>query len=85
MAFARAVAARFDIDNLLYLITFAERFGSSRLMINILMSNYNILVARLDISFLVSCTSFLAPRDVVETTIYLQLTLHYNYGFYSGD
>jgi hypothetical protein len=49
------------------------------------MSNYNILVARLDISFLVSCTSSLAPRDVVETTIYLQLTLHYNYGFYSGD
>jgi hypothetical protein len=38
------------------------------------MSNYNILVARLDISFLVSCTSSLAPLDVVETTIYLQLT-----------
>jgi hypothetical protein len=49
------------------------------------MSNYNILVARLDISFLVSCTSSLAPRDVVETTIYLQLTLHYNYGFYSSN
>jgi hypothetical protein len=32
MAFARAVAAGFVIDNLLYLITFAERFGSSRLM-----------------------------------------------------
>jgi hypothetical protein len=32
MAFARAVAAGFDIDNLVYLITFAERFGASRLM-----------------------------------------------------
>jgi hypothetical protein len=32
MAFARAVAAGFDIDNLLYLISFAERFGASRLM-----------------------------------------------------
>lgn len=32
MAFARAVAAGFDIDNLGYLITFAERFGASRLM-----------------------------------------------------
>ncbi|GJN40394.1 hypothetical protein PR202_gb29601 [Eleusine coracana subsp. coracana] len=31
MAFARAVAAGFDIDNLLYLIIFAERFGASRL------------------------------------------------------
>ncbi|XP_020148466.1 COP1-interacting protein 7 [Aegilops tauschii subsp. strangulata] len=32
MAFARAVAAGFDIDNLIYLISFAERFGASRLM-----------------------------------------------------
>ncbi|KQK11943.1 COP1-interacting protein 7 [Brachypodium distachyon] len=32
MAFARAVAAGFDIDNLGYLISFAERFGASRLM-----------------------------------------------------
>ncbi|OEL35485.1 hypothetical protein BAE44_0003496, partial [Dichanthelium oligosanthes] len=32
MAFARAVAAGFDIDNLGYLIAFAERFGASRLM-----------------------------------------------------
>ncbi|CAN6296937.1 unnamed protein product [Urochloa humidicola] len=32
MAFARAVAAGFDIDNLVYLITFAESFGASRLM-----------------------------------------------------
>jgi hypothetical protein len=32
MAFARAVAAGFDIDNLLYLISFAERFGASRMM-----------------------------------------------------
>lgn len=32
MAFARAVAAGFDIDNLVYLITFAECFGASRLM-----------------------------------------------------
>uniref|UniRef100_A0A0D9WYC1 COP1-interacting protein-related n=1 Tax=Leersia perrieri TaxID=77586 RepID=A0A0D9WYC1_9ORYZ len=32
MAFARAVAAGFDIDNLSYLIAFAERFGASRLM-----------------------------------------------------
>ncbi|TVU44266.1 hypothetical protein EJB05_03702 [Eragrostis curvula] len=32
MAFARAVAAGFDIDNLLYLTIFAERFGASRLM-----------------------------------------------------
>jgi hypothetical protein len=32
MAFARAVAAGFDIDNLLYLISFAECFGASRLM-----------------------------------------------------
>lgn len=32
MAFARAVAAGFDINNLVYLITFAERFGASRLM-----------------------------------------------------
>ncbi|KAL6909615.1 hypothetical protein ACP4OV_001896 [Aristida adscensionis] len=32
MAFARAVAAGFDIDNLVYLITFAEYFGASRLM-----------------------------------------------------
>ncbi|KAG2544310.1 hypothetical protein PVAP13_9KG025000 [Panicum virgatum] len=32
MAFARAVAAGFDTDNLVYLITFAERFGASRLM-----------------------------------------------------
>ncbi|OEL34202.1 hypothetical protein BAE44_0004777 [Dichanthelium oligosanthes] len=33
MAFARAVAAGFDIDNLVYLITFAERFGASRLIL----------------------------------------------------
>ncbi|VAI40847.1 unnamed protein product [Triticum turgidum subsp. durum] len=32
MAFARALAAGFDIDNLIYLISFAERFGASRLM-----------------------------------------------------
>ncbi|KAF8690836.1 hypothetical protein HU200_041233 [Digitaria exilis] len=32
MAFARAVAAGFDIDNLGCLIAFAERFGASRLM-----------------------------------------------------
>ncbi|ONM53142.1 COP1-interacting protein-related [Zea mays] len=32
MAFARAVAAGFDIDNLGYLIAFAERFGAARLM-----------------------------------------------------
>ncbi|GJN36476.1 hypothetical protein PR202_gb25381 [Eleusine coracana subsp. coracana] len=32
MAFARAVAAGFDIDSLGYLIAFAERFGASRLM-----------------------------------------------------
>ncbi|XP_006650936.1 COP1-interacting protein 7-like [Oryza brachyantha] len=32
MAFARAVAAGFNIDNLGYLITFANRFGASRLM-----------------------------------------------------
>jgi len=32
MAFARAVAAGFDIDNLGYLIAFAERFGALRLM-----------------------------------------------------
>ncbi|KAJ1292586.1 hypothetical protein BS78_01G001300 [Paspalum vaginatum] len=32
MAFARAVAAGFDIDNLVYLIMFAEHFGASRLM-----------------------------------------------------
>ncbi|KAL5197670.1 hypothetical protein ABZP36_001182 [Zizania latifolia] len=32
MAFARAVAACFDIDNLGYLIAFAECFGASRLM-----------------------------------------------------
>ncbi|KAL6638319.1 hypothetical protein ACP70R_025891 [Stipagrostis hirtigluma subsp. patula] len=32
MAFARAVAAGFDIDSLVYLITFAECFGASRLM-----------------------------------------------------
>ncbi|PWZ37205.1 hypothetical protein Zm00014a_027781 [Zea mays] len=32
MAFARAVAAGFDIDNLGYLIAFAGRFGASRLM-----------------------------------------------------
>uniref|UniRef100_A0A0D9W1N8 COP1-interacting protein-related n=1 Tax=Leersia perrieri TaxID=77586 RepID=A0A0D9W1N8_9ORYZ len=32
MAFARAVAAGFNIDNLGYLITFADRFGASRLM-----------------------------------------------------
>jgi hypothetical protein len=32
MAFARAVAAGFDIDGLGYLIAFAERFGGSRLM-----------------------------------------------------
>ena len=32
MAFARAVAAGFDTDNLVYLITFAECFGASRLM-----------------------------------------------------
>uniref|UniRef100_A0A0A9DTG2 Uncharacterized protein n=1 Tax=Arundo donax TaxID=35708 RepID=A0A0A9DTG2_ARUDO len=32
MAFARAVAAGFDIENLGYLIAFAERFGASRLM-----------------------------------------------------
>jgi hypothetical protein len=32
MAFARSVAAGFDIDSLGYLIAFAERFGASRLM-----------------------------------------------------
>ena len=32
MAFARAVAAGFDIDNLIYLISFAENFGASCLM-----------------------------------------------------
>ncbi|KAI4986966.1 hypothetical protein ZWY2020_019596 [Hordeum vulgare] len=32
MAFARAVAAGFDIDNLICLISFAERFGAARLM-----------------------------------------------------
>ncbi|TVU00988.1 hypothetical protein EJB05_53565 [Eragrostis curvula] len=32
MAFARAVAAGFDIDSLGFLIAFAERFGASRLM-----------------------------------------------------
>jgi len=32
MAFAHAVAAGFDIDNLGYLIAFAERFGAARLM-----------------------------------------------------
>uniref|UniRef100_A0A0E0D0H8 COP1-interacting protein-related n=1 Tax=Oryza meridionalis TaxID=40149 RepID=A0A0E0D0H8_9ORYZ len=32
MAFARAVAAGFNIDNLGFLITFADRFGASRLM-----------------------------------------------------
>ena len=32
MAFARAVAAGFDIDNLIYLISFAEHFGASCLM-----------------------------------------------------
>lgn len=32
MAFARAVAAGFDIDNIAALLAFAERFGASRLM-----------------------------------------------------
>lgn len=32
MAFARAVAAGFDMDNLAHLVSFAECFGASRLM-----------------------------------------------------
>lgn len=32
MAFARAVAAGFDVDNMAPLISFAETFGASRLM-----------------------------------------------------
>ena len=31
MAFARAVAAGFDMDHMAYLISFAESFGASRL------------------------------------------------------
>lgn len=39
MAFARAAAAGFDMDNLLDLISFSESFGASRLKLVLPLSN----------------------------------------------